>query len=201
MRVLFLTNNYISLDLYHWLKQQEKEVVLYDKKLTPDFVKSLKPDFLISYNYRYIIKKEVLDFFNDNNAINLHISYLPWNRGAHPNIWSFIENTPKGVSIHLIDEGIDTGDILVQKEVFIDEERHTLKSSYLLLNQEIQSLFKENWERIKNGQIIPKPQKGKGSIHYKKDLEQFQEILKDNFDIPIKIFKEKVKNISRRDIP
>ncbi len=195
MKVLFLTNNEISLGLYNWLRQQEKEVILYDKKLTLDFIKEINPDFLISYNYRYIIRKDVLSCFNDNNAVNLHISYLPWNRGAHPNIWSFIENTPKGVSIHLIDEGIDTGDILVQKEVFIDEEKHTLKSSYLLLNNEIQNLFKENWEKIKNRQIKPKPQRGKGSIHYKKDLEKFKEILKDNFDIPIKAFKEKAKVI------
>ena len=39
--------------------------------------------------------------------VNLHISYLPFNRGSHPNYWSFVENTPKGVSIHEIDEQIE----------------------------------------------------------------------------------------------
>ena len=47
--------------------------------------------------------------------INLHISYLPYNRGSYPNYWSFKENTPNGVSIHHIDDGIDTGPVLVQK--------------------------------------------------------------------------------------
>ena len=60
-------------------------------------------------------------------------------------MWSFLEDTPKGVTIHYIDEGIDTGDIIVQKEVFIDEDKETLKSSYEILNKEIQALFKENW--------------------------------------------------------
>ena len=38
----------------------------------------------------------------------MHISYLPFNRGAHPNYWSFKDNSPKGVTIHFIDNGIDT---------------------------------------------------------------------------------------------
>ena len=52
-----------------------------------------------------------------NNIINLHISYLPYNRGAHPNFWSFVENTPSGVSIHQVDSGIDTGKIVIQKQI------------------------------------------------------------------------------------
>ncbi|MCL0081308.1 hypothetical protein M1N64_03665 [Peptococcaceae bacterium] len=68
-------------------------------------------------------------------AINLHISFLPWNRGADPNFWSFIENAPVGVSIHYLDEGIDTGDRKKQQgkgsyHNAKDKERLT----YLLVN-------------------------------------------------------------------
>ena len=49
--------------------------------------------------------------------INLHIGYLPYNRGAHPNFWSFMDNTPTGVTIHEIDKNIDTGKIIYQKIV------------------------------------------------------------------------------------
>ncbi|HUX61123.1 MAG TPA: formyltransferase family protein, partial [Ignavibacteriaceae bacterium] len=59
-------------------------------------------DFIVSYGYRNIIGKPVLDKFQ-GRAINLHISYLPWNRGADPNLWSFFDNTPKGVTIHFLD--------------------------------------------------------------------------------------------------
>ena len=38
-------------------------------------------------------------------------------QGAHPNFWSFYDNTPSGVTIHLIDAGIDTGDVLYQKKL------------------------------------------------------------------------------------
>ena len=53
-------------------------------------------------------------------AINLHISYLPWNRGADPNLWSAV-GMPKGVTIHYINDGFDTGDILFQKAILFVE--------------------------------------------------------------------------------
>ena len=47
-------------------------------------------DLIISFGYKHIIKKEVIS--NSNiPIINLHISYLPWNKGAHLNFWSFNE--------------------------------------------------------------------------------------------------------------
>jgi methionyl-tRNA formyltransferase len=47
------------------------------------------------------------------------LSYLPFNRGAHPNFWSFIEKTQAGVSIHKINKGIDTGNIILRKKINI----------------------------------------------------------------------------------
>jgi len=193
MKILYLTNNSISYSLSEWLKKIGEDVFVYDKKLSKSIIFNLKPDFIISYNYGYLIPKDILSLFPKKNVINLHISLLPWNRGSHPNVWSFIDETPKGVSIHLIDEGIDTGDILVQKEVFIDENKHTLESSYKLLHKKIQSLFKDNWYHIKILNIEPKPQQGKGSIHYKKDFEKIKHLLgKEGWNIPILEFKKRV---------
>ena len=73
-------------------------------------------DLIISFGYCKIINRSILDRIKCP-IINLHISYLPFNRGAHPNFWSFFDNTPSGVTIHLIDEGIDTGPIIYQKIV------------------------------------------------------------------------------------
>ena len=148
---------------------------------------------MISYNYKYIIKEDVLNLLSVK-AINLHISFLPWNRGAHPNFWSFAEDSPKGVTIHLMDKGIDTGNILIQKKIFIDEKKETLKSSYEILHREIQDLFKSYWQEIKKGKIKPEKQKERGSIHYKKDLEKFEQILSTKgWDISVLELKEKYK--------
>jgi methionyl-tRNA formyltransferase len=66
-----------------------------------------------------------------NPIINLHIGYLPFNRGFHPNLWSFLENTPSGVTIHEIDKGLNTGPIILQKQI-------NFKNSLLNFNQNIQ---------------------------------------------------------------
>ena len=113
MKILFLGAP--DSPVFLWLKQQGEDVHSTLDKITVDYVLENKFNFLISYGYRYVLKKEILDLF-PNRAINLHISYLPYNRGSDPNFWSFIDGTPKGVTIHYLDEGVDTSDIIVQRK-------------------------------------------------------------------------------------
>ena len=115
-KILLLgSNSDYQKDILDFLERKNNKVKFYSKKISADDAKLNEFDFLISFGYRYIISEAVLNKFKPN-AINLHISYLPWNRGADPNLWSFIEDTPKGVTIHEIDEGIDTGDIIFKKK-------------------------------------------------------------------------------------
>lgn len=161
MKILFLGPQG---SLCSWL-QEQYEVFQTEEKITPEEAAGF--DWLISYGYRHIIKKPVLDLF-PKRAINLHISFLPWNRGADPNFWSWRDNTPKGVSIHFIDEGLDTGDILVQRIVHMDHDE-TLSSSYLKLKEDIEQLFKESWIWIINGWLQGFKQPPGGSFHWKRD--------------------------------
>jgi len=126
-------------------------------------------DFVISYGYRHILTKPIIDS-SKAPIINLHISYLPWNRGAHPNFWSFFDCTPSGVSIHLVDEGIDTGPILFQRYVNFEKDQVTFSQTYKQLKQEIESLFKENINQIISGEYKPMPQRRNGSHHKVADL-------------------------------
>ncbi len=104
-------------------------------------------DLIISFGYLHILKG---DFLNSVlcPVINLHISYLPYNKGAHPNFWSFYDNTPSGVTIHLIDEGIDTGAIIYQKYVNFDNGERTFSQTYKRLINEIERLFLDNLGNI-----------------------------------------------------
>jgi|LauGreSuBDMM15SN_2_FD.fasta_scaffold30458_2 methionyl-tRNA formyltransferase len=126
-------------------------------------------DLVISFGYRYILDQSLLQT-SKIPKINLHISYLPWNRGAHPNFWSFWDNTPSGVSIHVIDSGIDTGPILYQKQVIIDPKIESFSSSYQKLNSEIVSLFLANLDSILRCKFVEIPQRGRGSFHYQRTL-------------------------------
>jgi methionyl-tRNA formyltransferase len=197
MKVLFLTNNSITSPLAEWLQCHAKEdIILYSDKITVSHLETFGPDIIISYNYRYLITEDVINLSN-NKILNLHISLLPWNRGADPNLWSFIENTPKGVTIHLIDKGIDTGDILLQKELKFDERRATLRSSYHTLHREIQELFIANWDKISKFQTLSAPQQKKGSFHYSKDSMKIKNIFGSKiWHEPIYKLKQKLEKMA-----
>ena len=132
------------------LREDGHHVLEKETPIDVQFLKEKKIDFAVSYGYRHIIKSNVLHHLKDR-IINLHISYLPWNRGADPNLWSFLEDTPKGVTIHYVDEGIDTGDIIAQKEVVFEQGEQTLSTTYARLQDEMMLLFKSNWPLISSG--------------------------------------------------
>jgi methionyl-tRNA formyltransferase len=151
-----------------------------------ELLKEMTTDFAVSYRYRYKIQKEVIKYLK-GKVINLHIALLPWNRGADPNLWSFLEDTPKGLTIHYVDEGIDTGDIIVQKEIFFEDPRDTLSTSYERLNTEIIQLFRQQWPLIQRGEVRRMKQPPGGSFHLTKDKKRFNHLLvKRGWDTPVR---------------
>ena len=143
-------------------------------------------DFIVSYGYRHIINKNVVSYMN-GRIINLHISLLPWNRGSDPNLWSFLENTPKGVTVHYIDEGVDTGEIIAQKELFFDHKKETLATTYRKLNMEIVDLFRKEWPGIMKGVARRRKQPAGGFYHQTKDKLQYAHLLEEKgWNTPVK---------------
>lgn len=175
--------------LFEWLKSNGESVIQTSDKITPEFITSNKVSFLVSYGYRHILKKNVLELLPDR-AVNLHISFLPWNKGADPNFWSFVEDTPKGCTIHYLDEGVDTGDIIAQKELRFDSDLETLATSYEKLQAAMQDLFKQNWGSIKGGNCQRQKQVGKGSTHRVKDKEGLSHLLTDGWNTPVSVLEE-----------
>jgi methionyl-tRNA formyltransferase len=157
-----------------------------DMPISTEYLHNNSVDFVVSYRYRHIIKKNVVEYLK-NKIINLHISLLPWNRGADPNLWSFLEDTPKGVTIHHIDEGIDTGDIIAQRSVVFELEHETLATSYFKLNHDIIHLFSEKWPLIKKGKMNSKRQAAGGTFHRSFDKNRFQYLLEEKgWNTPVK---------------
>lgn len=140
-----------------------------------------KFDILVSHGYRHILKTDVL---NAVPAVNLHIALLPWNRGADPNLWSWADGTPKGVTIHWIDAGIDTGPIIAQREVSLPHDG-TLASTYELLQSAMTALFIQWWPQIKSGKAPRRAQKGNGSFHRVSDRALIDHLLTFGWDTPV----------------
>ena len=167
------------------LEEHDCRVIECADPIDVKYLKSNSIEFAVSYRYRHIIRKPVIEYLRWN-VINLHVSLLPWNRGADPNLWSFLENTPKGVTIHYIDEGLDTGDIIAQKEVVFDTSAETLATAYDRLNVEILELFRSHWPLIMQSKAYRRKQPLGGSFHKTKDKEQFTHLLaKNGWDTPV----------------
>ena len=186
--ILLLSNN-DNVKLLKDKLDKDYEVILYHDKVTPEYIKELNPDIVISYNYSHIVKEDVIDLLGDK-IINMHCSLLPWNKGASPNLWSFIDDTPKGVTIHVLEKGLDTGRLLLQEEVTFDEETETLASSYNKLQETIVDLLVSNLEDILDGNIVPTEQKGEGSYHRTSDLKALLNGREIDYNMTIKQFKE-----------
>jgi methionyl-tRNA formyltransferase len=165
IKILFLGYSQNQTELIEKLIQAECEVWH-----TKDQIQTTSGyDLVISFGFQHILKK---DLINNSAApiINLHISYLPWNRGAHPNFWSFFDSTPIGVTIHLIDEGIDTGPIIYQRHVNFDKDENTFSKTYKRLIKELENLFIDNIDEIISKNFAAIPQKLKGTLHNMGDL-------------------------------
>ncbi len=173
--------------LVEFLESNGDEVVCSFDLVTDEMLEGV--DFIITYAYRRKIEMDVIERFK-GKAINLHISYLPYNRGADPNLWSFLEDTPKGVTIHHLDGSIDTGRIIAQRKVEHDLENDTLRTSYKRLSDEIEDLFYDKWPNIRIGALESIPQL---TYHRKMNKDRFQHLLKLGWDTPIKDLIGKAK--------
>lgn len=207
MRILLLANNIVGLKVTQYLKKGKEEIIalaVHEKdkqKFTKEIIKAsglpknkiikagnlrdpktlerikkLKPDIIISAFWGYILKPELFRI-PPQGTINMHPGFLPFERGVNPNVWPFIENTPAGVTIHYIDEGTDTGDIIERKEIKITP-LDTADTLYEKTLDEMVKLFTKTWPLIKSGKNkrIPQSKLGQFTFHKIKDLEKLDTI-------------------------
>ena len=124
-------------------------------------IKKLNPDVICVVAYGKIIPKEILEI-PKYGCINLHGSLLPKYRGAAPIQWSIINgDKTTGVTTIYMNEGIDTGDMILKKEVAIDENETTgelwEKMSNIgakLLVDTLKKIENEDAPRVKQGNNV-----------------------------------------------
>jgi methionyl-tRNA formyltransferase len=120
-------------------------------------IANLQPDLLVVVAYGEILPKALLAI-PKHGAVNVHASLLPKYRGAAPIPWAILNGDEvTGVTTMMMDEGMDTGDILLQAKVSIGQ-KETGASLYERLASLGAPLLKETVERIKAETIRPTPQ-------------------------------------------
>ena len=149
---------------------------------------SIDVDFVVSFGHQQIIKEPMLSCHKDR-IINLHLSFLPFGRGADPNFWAWFDDFPKGVTIHRVDEGINTGNILVQQHVTKWHGDDTLNTSYYYLIATAKQLFEENWKNIRRDGLPTRKAGDHGNCHNSEDKDEWFLQLPLGWDTPVKTVK------------
>jgi methionyl-tRNA formyltransferase len=143
------------------LAEQYQIPVLQPEKIRTQAVQQklsdIAPDVIVVAAYGQILPKSLLSIPR-LGCINIHASLLPRYRGAAPIHWAIIRGEKEtGITTMLMDEGMDTGDILLQKTVAIDEE-DTAGTLHAKLSRIGAELLLETVQRVKQGTITPIPQ-------------------------------------------
>lgn len=106
-----------------------------------------------------------------NGMINTHPSLLPYGRGKHYNFWSIVDRVPFGVSLHRVDEGIDSGDVVAQAELPYDWE-DTGGSLYCKATDAMLRLVKETYPGLRSLNYKARPQNlAAGTFHRGAELD------------------------------
>lgn len=114
-------------------------------------------DWLFVIGWSQIVKKEVLLTPKDG-CIGMHPTLLPVGRGRAPIPWPIIKgHTKTGVTMFKLDEGVDTGDIIAQEVIEIDETT-TATELYEKVDKLQVDIISKYWDDIINDRIVPKKQ-------------------------------------------
>ena len=187
MKILCLYNNPCAVEMFEALREQGHEIVLMEEKLTAKWCREQQFDLAVSYSYRYILTAELLEALG-NRAVNIHNSVLPWNRGADPNIWSIVDRTPRGVTLHYMDAALDKGYIIAQK-LLEDTDEETFTSSYNNLDRAAKELLLEMMPLYPYWESMKKQTLGKGSYHSVADGRAIKELI-PSYDMKISEFRK-----------
>ncbi|HWP93598.1 MAG TPA: methionyl-tRNA formyltransferase [Thermodesulfobacteriota bacterium] len=178
-------------------------------------LKKLSPDLICVAAYGKILPKNILDL-PPHGCINVHASILPKYRGAAPINWAIIRGEKvTGITTMKMDEGMDTGDMLLKKEIPIEDEDtgETLSQKLSLIGAE---LLIETIKLLKEGRLNPTPQdhsqatyapmlkKEDGKIIWSKSAEEVRNLIRGTLPWPgayttldgklLKIYKARVSD-------
>lgn len=124
-------------------------------------------DYLFSCWYDRRVPAAILQHVR-KAAVNLHPAYLPFNRGRHSTFWGLLDEAPLGATMHHMDEGLDTGDIIAQ-EALEDDGVMPAQEVYLRQSALCVKLFREWLPRVLDGSAPRRPQ-GQGTYHKADDI-------------------------------
>jgi len=124
-------------------------------------LRELEPDLFLVWHYSMVLPPALLSRPRFG-SVNVHPGLLPDYRGAHVLQWAIVNDEPEtGVTIHYLDEGIDTGPVIAEKRVPIGEE-HDAASLAARLKEAGLQLLQRHWSVLSSGRAEAVPQRAGG---------------------------------------
>ena len=151
-------------------------------------IKGFKPDVIVVVAYGKILPKDILNI-PKYGCINVHGSLLPKYRGAAPIQWAIINGEEKtGITTMYMNEGMDTGDMILKQEVIIDDD-DTYGTLYDKLKKVGGKLIVETLEKVADGlinrekqsedfTIAPMIEKSIGNINWNKSANEIRNLVR-----------------------
>lgn len=176
-------------------------------------LKKYPADVFVIAAFGQFLSEEILHM-PKYGCINIHASLLPAYRGAAPIQWVIINGEKKtGVTIMQMAKGIDTGDMLLKKEVLIDE-KETGESLHDKLSAAGAELIVEALPKLERGEIVPEKQddslscyaakltKSMGLIDWKKDAASIERLVRglNSWPSAYTMYKGKTLKIWEADV-
>ena len=165
------------------------------KARSPEFVdeiKAINPDVIVVVAFGQIIPSEIIHM-PKYGCINVHASLLPKYRGASPIQWTVLDGCEySGVTTMLMDEGIDTGDILETATVKLDE-KETGGSLFDRLSLVGAKLLVETLDKAEAGQLHPVKQDDSQSSYVRMMDKSFGLM---DFTQPVEVLERKVRALN-----
>ena len=165
------------------------------KARNPEFIEEIKainPDVIVVVAFGQIIPSEIIHM-PKYGCINVHASLLPKYRGASPIQWTVLDGCEySGVTTMLMDEGIDTGDILETATVKLDE-RETGGSLFDRLSLVGAKLLVETLDKAEAGQLHPVKQDDSQSSYVRMIDKSFGLM---DFTQPVEVLERRVRALN-----
>ena len=156
-----------NIDLIKLVKKNGISLFRFDNNLDclRTEIYNLNPDLIVIASFTKVLPQEII-YLPKLGTINVHPGLLPNYRGAHPINWALINGEKQtGITIHYVDEKVDTGAIIIQKKIPIYgyDDINTLKNKLAILGGKLLiKTIKKIYE--KKGYLSSKKQKTMTSI-------------------------------------
>lgn len=174
--------------LAHNLKVFQPVKIRNDEQFISE-IRSLAPDVIVVVAFGQLLTKEILDI-PKHGCINVHASLLPAYRGAAPIQWAVIDGLEEtGVTTMLMNEGLDTGDIILQSKLTLDKKEtggslfdrlsvegaNLLVKTLKLLEENKATFIKQDDSKSNYAKMLSK---SLGEIDFKKDAIEIERLIR-----------------------